>query len=161
MDRNPIHICVTGHTAVEFSAIAEGLTRTNLIAEVQRTYARMLPAGRQAEFAVVQTSSNAYPYSNRHSEHSNIREVLRPHVTRDCIRCVYHVTGRRCFGPFESVIHVDVGGRKRAPPIMRSRSTPILTSPWRVLWRGICPSSSLAKGSPNSYPVAAAQAVWT
>jgi hypothetical protein len=108
LERNPIHICATGQTAVAFAAVAEGLTRTNLIADVQKTYARMLPAGRQPEFVVEQTASNAYHYANRHGEHSDIREVSRQKMTQDCIRCVYYVEGRRFFGPFESVIQVEV-----------------------------------------------------
>ena len=107
MARNPIHISATGRAAVPFPAIAEGLTRTNLIVDLQRTYARMLPAGRQPEFVILQTSSNAYHYSNPEGEQSDIREISRQHLTPDCIRCVYHVAGRRFFGTFESVIQVD------------------------------------------------------
>lgn len=108
LERNPIHICTSGNTTVAFSMIVEGLTRPNLIEEVQRTYARMLPDGRQPEFVVVQISSDAYHYSTPHGEHSEIREVSRLQVTPDSIRCVYHIAGRRFFGPFESVIQVDV-----------------------------------------------------
>ena len=107
LDRDPIHICATGHAKVPFPAIAEGLTRSNLIADVQQTYARMLPAGKHPEFVILQTSSNAYHYSNREGEESDIREVSRRPLPPDCIRCVYHVAGRRFFGPFESVIQID------------------------------------------------------
>lgn len=105
---DPIHIHTSGNVETEFTAIARGLGHTNLVMDVQTTYARMLPPGRQPEFVIKQASTNTYFYVNKHGERSDIREVLRRSDSPDGIRCVYHVKGTRFFGPFESVIQVDV-----------------------------------------------------
>jgi len=105
---DPIFIHTSGNVETEFTAIARGLSHSNLVMDVQTTYARMLPPGRRPEFVIKQASSNAYFYVNKHGERSDIREVLRRSDSPDDIRCVYHVKGTRFFGPFESVIQVDV-----------------------------------------------------
>ena len=108
LESTPIHIRTSGRTDVEVSTLSRGLENTNLLVDAQQTYARMLPAGKQPQFVIMRSSSNTYYYVNDHGERTNIREVARRQVGQDCLRCVYHVTGRRFFGPFESVIQVDV-----------------------------------------------------
>ena len=74
---------------------------------VQRTYARMLPAGQKPEFVIRQASTNTYYYVNKYGERSDIRELLRRADTSESIRCAYQVRGRRFFGLFEAVIQIE------------------------------------------------------
>jgi hypothetical protein len=104
---DPIQIHTHGSAETEFEAIARELNRPNLVMDVQRTYARMLPAGRQPEFVIRPATTNTYYYVNKNGERSDIREVLRRNSAPGTIRCVYHVKGQRFFGPFESVIQID------------------------------------------------------
>ena len=111
LDLDPIHIHTSGQDATKFEDIAAGLGRSNLVMDVQVTYARMLPAGKQPEFVIRQATTNTYFYVNKHEERSDIQEVLRRVDAAGCIRCVYNVKGRRFFGPFEAVIQIDVHRR--------------------------------------------------
>lgn len=108
LNSNPIHVQTSGHTDVGLATLSQGLGNTNLIVDAQQTYAHMLPAGKQPQFVIQRSSSNTYYYVNDRKERTDIREIVRRQVAPDHLRCVYHVTGRRFFGPFESVIQVDI-----------------------------------------------------
>ncbi|MEI6788872.1 MAG: hypothetical protein WCL49_10385 [bacterium] len=107
LNRDPIHIHTSGTDTAEFEAIATGLGRSNLVMDVQTTYARMLPAGQKPEFVIRQDTTNTYFYVNKYGERSDIREVLRRADTPESILCVYLVRGKRFFGMFEAAIQIE------------------------------------------------------
>ena len=105
-----IHVVNTGAMELTYGDAIAVFSRTNLLADVQSSYASMLPDGEKPEFEVIQTSPTAYYYINKNDERSDIEEVRRAIILGDDARCdvVYAVAGARWFGTFRAVIHVVV-----------------------------------------------------
>ncbi len=108
LTNNCIRVDLTGKLDVEMSAIVHLLSRDNLLEEIQREYAVILPAGEKPEFEIKLAASNHYYYVNAKEQRSDIVEVSRQEVEQGRMRGAYYTSGRRFFGQFEAITIIDI-----------------------------------------------------
>jgi hypothetical protein len=108
LSNNCIRVELLGGLEVEMKAVLLTLSRDNLLEEIQRQYATLLPPGDKPEFEIKLAASNHYYYVNSSQQRSDIVEVFRKEVEQGRLRGVYYTSGRRFFGKFEAVTMIDI-----------------------------------------------------
>lgn len=108
-----IHAAVQGRIPSPFGDVARSFEGTNLLAEVDAAYGRLLQPGEKPAFELHTGTSNVYHYLSREGKTSDVTEVCRSRTATNELSAVYYVTGRRFFGSFRSLIHITVSN---APP---------------------------------------------
>jgi hypothetical protein len=97
----------SGVLDISFENALNLFSRENLLEDAQAAYAAMLPEGESPEFVIQHVASNRYAYVNRKKEKCEITEVVRSAAPEGEATLVYHTIGRRWFGLFESLTHIE------------------------------------------------------
>lgn len=106
LGRDPIVVEAGGRVPIPYANAVRMFASSNLLADVQREYARLLPPGEEPEFVITQRDATNYHYVNRSGQETHIREAHRAEHEGPTTEVVFFATGRRFFGDFESVIHI-------------------------------------------------------
>jgi hypothetical protein len=91
------------------SAIAV-LREPSFLTRVQEEYERLLPPGKQPDFKVQQSSSNAWFYINQNRERTDITQAAERLDSAGTFDLAYHTQGRRFFGFYQALIHIRLAG---------------------------------------------------
>jgi anti-sigma B factor antagonist len=116
MARHYIPVELQGEIPVPFAVVLYLFERDDVLTVIQEEYARLLPPGEEPEFVVQQDAPNQWSYINRKNQPSVITELYRDVSGEGEAECLYYTTGRRFFGDFEALTHVqifDMGDRIR------------------------------------------------
>ena len=119
LDRKYIHVEAEGGVEIVFADAMLAFMRENLLDDVQQAYAELLPEGEEPEFEIQQASAGRYFYENRKGEKSFITEVCRRVEPSGEMTLVFHVRGKRFFGTFESLVHIEVRAAAETPTAYR------------------------------------------
>ncbi len=106
--KKPILAETSGSVPVNFNDALQVLLDPNFMNNVQNAYNTMIDDDGKPEFSIQQTSSNTYYYVNRKNERTDITEVMRKQNAETEIDIVLYSVGKRSFGKFQSVIHIQV-----------------------------------------------------
>lgn len=106
--KKPICAETSGEVPVPFDQALAVFAQSNLLGRVQQEYCELLTDDGKPEFAINQTSTNTYFYVNREGERTDITEVLRRQTGGDTFDIVLYSAGKRFFGHYEAVIHVQL-----------------------------------------------------
>jgi hypothetical protein len=104
-----IRVDADGRTAADFKTLLAVNRRPDLLKAVLEEYAAMLLAeGKTPEFSIEETGPGQYYYLNREKHASYITELLRSELSDGKLHAVYGITGKRFFGDFAAVVHVEI-----------------------------------------------------
>ena len=106
--RKPILAETTGQVPVDFDRALEVFSEPTLIQDVQEVYCELIAEDGTPAIVISQSGSNTYFYVTRKGERTDITEVIRRKTDKDTFDLVFYSTGRRFFGEYETVIHVQV-----------------------------------------------------
>jgi len=108
----PIEGCVTASFERAYGVLQEA----NLLDKIQTTYAAQLPSGQKPPFVVHTTGKGQYFYVDKNNERCDICELWRKTDTNTWFQAAFHVSGKRPFGSFESLIYLTVARQPSASP---------------------------------------------
>lgn len=106
--KKPICAETTGMVPVEFTRALGVFEDPSLLQNVQDAYCKLVTEDGTPEFTIEQASSNTYFYVNKNDERTDITEVLRKQTSESTFDIVYYSAGKRFFGYYEAVIHVQI-----------------------------------------------------
>lgn len=105
--RNTIRVEAAGTIPADFHAVVALFAQTNLVDRIQEAYAHSLPEGQAPEFVLQPAASNAWRYTNRGAEKSEVVEVARLQADSNTVAAAYYARGERFFGLFESLTFIQ------------------------------------------------------
>lgn len=108
LDQHYIPVTLSGKVEVDFGVALYLFQREDILCKVQEEYARQLPPGELPEFVVEHQPPDRWSYVNRKNQPSEITEISRSMDEAGQLDVLYHVSGRRFFGEFESLVYVRV-----------------------------------------------------
>jgi hypothetical protein len=106
--RRHIRVDGAGNVPIDYRNAVTTFANEGLLDAVQAEYARQLPPGEEPEFVVHETAPGTFAYANAKGETSTLRELYRGTSGTNQFAVVYHVQGRRFFGDFQSLIHIEI-----------------------------------------------------
>lgn len=106
--KKPIRASSGGSVPVDYNKAMLLLETPTLLTDVQDAYSELMPDGEEPEFTIEQNSTNSYFYINRKGERTDIVEVVRKKTSDTTFDIVYYSAGKRFFGHYQAVIHVQV-----------------------------------------------------
>lgn len=95
-----------GHVAVPYKAGEAAVTAVDALDSVQAAYAQLLPEGEKPEFTITCRDGHLYSYVNREGQKSTVDEVWKKGDDKE-FNVVYYATGKRFFGHFQALIHLQ------------------------------------------------------
>jgi hypothetical protein len=108
-----IRVDADGRAAADFKTLLDVNRRPDLLKAVLEEYAVMLRAeGKTPEFSIEETGPGQYYYLNREKDETYITELLRSQLPDGKLHAVYRITGKRFFGNFAAVVHVEITEEK-------------------------------------------------
>ena len=106
--KNPIQADVKGRIAVSFDTMLGLYESPSMLLRIQQIYRDYVVGPEGVEFEVVEVRSNFYAYVNRNEERTIIEECCRLKPNEDQFDLVLYTEGKRFFGAYEAVIHVQL-----------------------------------------------------
>ncbi len=106
--KKPIFVETSGIVPVNFNQALGVLRHPAFMTNVQTAYNEMIDDDGKPEFTIQQTSTNTYFYVNRKGERTDITELARRQTSASCFDIVLYSAGKRSFGNYQAVIHVQV-----------------------------------------------------
>ena len=106
--KKPILAEMHGVVPVNFGEALSVLRHPQFIHHVQQAYNERIDDDGIPEFTIQQASTNTYFYVNRKGERTDITEILRQQAADSEFDMILHSTGRRSFGQYQAVIHIQV-----------------------------------------------------
>jgi hypothetical protein len=108
-----IRVDAEGRAAADFQTLLAVNRRPDLLKAILEEYAAMLlEEGKTPEFSIEETGPGQYFYSNREKDEAYITELLRSQLPDGKLHAVYGMTGKRFFGSFAAVVHVEIAEEK-------------------------------------------------
>jgi hypothetical protein len=99
-----------GNVPVDIGSAITLLRQPSFLTRVQEEYESLLPPGKQPEFTVQQSATNSWFYINKKQERTDIIEVASREGADDTFDLAYYTEGRRFFGFYQALIHVQLTG---------------------------------------------------
>ena len=106
--KNPIQADVKGRIAVSFDTMLGLYESSSMLLRIQQIYRDYVVGPEGVEFEVVEVRPNFYAYVNRNEERTIIEECCRLKPNEDQFDLVLYTEGKRFFGAYEAVIHVQL-----------------------------------------------------
>jgi hypothetical protein len=103
-----IHATASGEVPVSFTQALDVLKQPDFMNSVQKAYVEKVIDDEKPEFSIIQTSTNAYHYVNRKGERTDVVELMRRQTRGDSFDIILYSWGKRSFGKYQAVIHVQV-----------------------------------------------------
>lgn len=107
-NKKPIYAETSGEVQVDYAQALNVMDEPGLLQNVQDAYCKLIAKDGTPEFTIQQCSSNTYFYVNKDGERTDIAEVLRKKTSGSTFDIVYYSAGKRFFGRYEAVIHVQI-----------------------------------------------------
>ncbi len=107
-NKKPICCAAEGVVPVDYAQALKVFSHPDLMANVQRAYAEQVLDEEAPEFSIQQTSPVDYHYVNRKGERTDITEIMRAETTESTFDIIFYSAGRRFFGQYEALIHVQL-----------------------------------------------------
>ena len=93
---------------IDFETACDVLEQKELVEAVQVEFARTIADDGKVEFPVVATGDGQYYYENEKGKRTDIRELYRKHTDEHTFDYIVWARGKRFFGDFDVVIHLQV-----------------------------------------------------
>ena len=116
LKEHTINIPIEGCVTASFERAYGILQEADLLDKVQTTYAAQLPSGQTPKFVVHTTGKGQYFYVDKNNGRCDISELWRRTDTNTWFQAAFHVSGKRFFGNFESLIYLTVARQPSASP---------------------------------------------
>lgn len=107
-NKKPLYCETEGVVPVDFAQALKVFAHPDLLVNVQAAYTEKVLEEGAPEFSIQQTSETEYHYVNRKGERTDIAEVMRAKTSGETFDIVLYSTGKRFFGKYQAVIHVQL-----------------------------------------------------
>jgi hypothetical protein len=110
LNQKIIYAELRGRVNIPLPSAISVLQDPAFLTRAQEEYGRSLPPGTRPEFTVQQGATNAWFYTNKEGERTDITETARRIRGEDSLDLVYYTRGRRFFGEYQALIHIQLAG---------------------------------------------------
>ena len=106
--KKPIEARVSGSVEVGFERMLALYESPSMVLRIQQVYRDYVVGDEGVEFEIVEVAPGRYEYVNRKGEQTVVEEVCRVRSSGGGFDLVLYTAGKRFFGSYEAVIHVEL-----------------------------------------------------
>ncbi|MEA2068710.1 MAG: hypothetical protein U9P12_05875 [Verrucomicrobiota bacterium] len=93
---------------IDFQTACRVLERSKLVEAVQEEFVRSVSGNGKADFPIAGTGQGKYHYINEKGQRTDITELYRQQTDDYSFDYVVHASGKRFFGHYDIIIHLQV-----------------------------------------------------